>query len=255
MNLLTYSLHLIGAGANAYILARQLRDPLTRPNILAGFQLAESGSVPFLEALRDRAVNEGDTWLADKLKIHASDEKRYGLIFAHGLKQLNKRVKDFKQVSETTTEAKPKERDRSPFFAAYFDGYSPASLKPQNIDWIVFLASTYILELDTSKDFARMAKVLSEEDPNSKHLKQGILSIANDETRHAAYLYEGLQRRLSDHGASEIVEEWRQRKVNALIAMASNLCQKGGKIPSMVQEGAPTDLPDVDVAESHLVVA
>ncbi len=255
MNLLTYSLHLLGSGANAYILARQLRDPLTRPNILAGFQLAESGSVPFLETLRDRAANEGDTWLADKLTRHAADEKRHGLIFAHGLKRLNKRVIDFKQVSETTTEGKPSERDRSPFFAAYFDGYSPANLKPQNIDWIVFLASTYILELDASKDFARMAKVLPEDDPNSKNLKQGILSIANDETRHAAYLYEALQRRLSDNAAAAVVEEWRQRKVNALIAMASNLFQKGGKIPSIVQEGAPTDLPDVDVAQSQLVVA
>ncbi len=255
MNLLTYSLHLLGSGANAYILARQLRDPLTRPNILAGFQLAESGSVPFLETLRDRAANEGDTWLADKLTIHASDEKRHGLIFAHGLKRLNKRVIDFKQVSENTTEAKPKERDRSPFFAAYFDGYPPESLKPQNMDWVVFLGSTYILELDASKDFARMAKVLPEDDPNSKNLKQGILSIANDETRHAAYLYEALQRRLSDSAAAAVVEEWRQRKVNALIAMASNLFQKGGKIPSMVQEGAPTDLPDVDVAQSKLVVA
>ena len=255
MNLLTYSLHLLGSGANAYILARQLRDPLTRPNILAGFQLAESGSVPFLETLRDRAANEGDTWLADKLTIHASDEKRHGLIFAHGLKRLNKRVIDFKQVSENTTEAKPKERDRSPFFAAYFDGYPPESLKPQNMDWVVFLGSTYILELDASKDFARMAKVLPEDDPNSKNLKQGILSIANDETRHAAYLYEALHRRLSDSAAAAVVEEWRQRKVNALIAMASNLFQKGGKIPSMVQEGAPTDLPDVDVAQSKLVVA
>jgi hypothetical protein len=34
-----------------------------------------------------------------------------------------------------------------------------------------------------------MAKVLPEDDPNSKNLKQGILSIAKDETRHAAYLY------------------------------------------------------------------
>ena len=123
------------------------------------------------------------------------------------------------------------------------------------MDWVVFLGSTYILELDASKDFARMAKVLPEDDPNSKNLKQGILSIANDETRHAAYLYEALQRRLSDSAAAAVVEEWRQRKVNALIAMASNLFQKGGKIPSMVQEGAPTDLPDVDVAQSKLVVA
>jgi len=56
------------------LLASQIRDPLTRPNVLAGFQLAESGSVPFLEALSQRAATEGDTWFAEKLAKHASDE-------------------------------------------------------------------------------------------------------------------------------------------------------------------------------------
>jgi hypothetical protein len=50
MNLLTHVMHLVGSGAVAYNFACQIRDPLTRPNVLAGFQLAESGSVPFLEA-------------------------------------------------------------------------------------------------------------------------------------------------------------------------------------------------------------
>ena len=255
MNLLTHSLHILGSGANAYILARQIRDPLTRPNVLAGFQLAESGSVPFLETLKDRAAKEGDTWLVDKLARHAADEKRHGLIFAHALKRLDKRVMDFKQVPETTTEGTPKERQRSPFFAAYFDGYCAESLKPQNIDWIVFLGSTYILELDASKDFARMAKVLPDNEPNSLSLKKGLLSIAQDETRHAAYLYEGLERRLPHAAVVEVVEEWRSRKVNALLAMASNLFNKGGKIPSMVQDGAPTDLPDVEGVENSQLAA
>lgn len=118
---------------------------------------------------------------------------------------MNKRALNFKQVSENTKEGKPSERDRRPFFAAYFEGYSQESLKPQNIDWIVFLASTYILELDAGKDFARMAKVLPEDDPNSKNLKQGILSIAKDETRHAAYLY------LEQHSSHTVISDERVR--------------------------------------------
>lgn len=133
MNLFTYALHLLGSGATAYISARQIRDPLTRPNVLAGFQLAESGSVPFLEALRDRAAAEGDDWLAEKLARHATDERRHGQIFAQALKHLNKQVIDFKKLAEQSPERKPEER-RSPFFAAYFDGYAPTDLKPENID-------------------------------------------------------------------------------------------------------------------------
>ena len=83
MNFLTQVLHLAGSGAFAYYSAAQIRDSKTRPNILAGFQLAESGSVPFLSALSDRASAEGDTWLAEKLAKHASDETRHGKIFAH----------------------------------------------------------------------------------------------------------------------------------------------------------------------------
>ncbi|MCA1993530.1 MAG: ferritin-like domain-containing protein, partial [Coleofasciculus sp. S288] len=69
MNVLTHILHLIGSSAVAYYTASSLRDSKTRPNMLAGFQLAESGSVPFLEALSDRAASEGDTWLAEKLAL------------------------------------------------------------------------------------------------------------------------------------------------------------------------------------------
>ena len=40
--------------------------PQTRPNTLAGFQMAESGAVPFLTTLAERAKAEGDNWLAEK---------------------------------------------------------------------------------------------------------------------------------------------------------------------------------------------
>jgi rubrerythrin len=241
MNLLTSILNTIGSGATAYILASNLRDPLTRPNTLAGFQLAESGSVPFLEKLSQRADAEGDTWLAEKLALHAADERRHGQIFAHGLKQLGKQVIDFDKIPKNSQERSQKQ-ERSPFFDTYFAGYSSDELKPEQIDWIVFMGSTYILELDASKDFARMAQVLPEAETNTRHLKQGILSVAKDETKHAAYLYEALQRRLFPLEVEKIIEDWRERKVKAMFAMVSNLIQKGGQTRSFVQDSAPTEL-------------
>lgn len=246
MNFLTSVLHLIGSGATAYMTARNLRDPLTRPNTLAMFQLTESGSVPFLETLKARAEAEGDTWLCEQLTRHAADEKRHGQIFAHALKQLGKQVIDFKQQRQ---ENQFKSNKKSPFFEAYFQGYAPEELKGDRIDWIVFMGSTYILELDASKDFLRMARVLPDNDLSSRSLKKGILSIAQDETRHAAYLYEALQRRLSSSVVEVTIEEWRTRKVNALIAMIGNLLQKGGQTTSFVTDSIPSDnemeLPEV----------
>lgn len=242
MNFLTHVLHLAGSSAAAYVAARQIRDPLTRPNVLAGFQLAESGSVPFLEALSKRAAAEGDSWLAEKLTKHAADETRHGHIFVHALKQLDKQVIDFKNLPKPSND-KPNER-RSPFFAAYFEGYSPEQLKPDNIDWKVFMASTYILELDASKDFARMANVLPEEEATARNLKKGMLSIAQDETGHAAYLYEAMTRRMSVIEVQQLVDEWRTRKVNALLAMVNGLLQRSGQMPSLVQDAAPADMSD-----------
>lgn len=243
MNFFTHILHLVGSGAVAYISASSLRDLKTRPNVLAGFQLAESGSVPFLTALSERAAAEGDSWLAAKLARHASDEERHGQIFAHGLKQLNKQVIDFKSLPKTTADGKPDERRRSPFFEAYFEGYPQESLSPQKIDWLMFMASTYILELDASKDFARMANVLPEDEATSRNLKKGMLTIAQDETGHAAYLREAMERRLPAAAVDSLVDEWRTRKVNALLAMVSGIIQKGGKTPSLVQDGAPVEMP------------
>jgi rubrerythrin len=239
MNFLTYLMHLAGSGAVAYYSALQIRDIKTRPNVLAGFQLAESGSVPFLKALSERAAAEGDTWLAEKLAIHSTDETRHGQIFAHALKQINKQVIDFKNLPKNTEEKKSE--NRSPFFNSYFAGYTQEQLKPAVIQWDVFMGSTYILELDASKDFERMAKVLPDSDPNSHSLKLGMLSIAKDETGHAAYLYEAMKRRMSATEAEKLIDDWRQRKVNAMLAFASNLLQRKGESPSLVQDGDPAE--------------
>ncbi|MGF1478460.1 MAG: ferritin-like domain-containing protein [Cyanophyceae cyanobacterium] len=238
MNFFTSVVHLLGSGAVAYFTAASIRDPKTRPNTLAGFQLAESGSVPFLTALAERATAEGDTWLAEKLTRHAADEQRHGQIFAHALKQLGKQTIDPKSLSDKND--KPDKRKRSPFFEAFFEGYTQEELKPERIDWVVFMGSTYILELDACKDFVRMANVLPEDELHSRRLKEGLLSVAQDETRHAAYLHEALHRRLSAAEAQAVIDEWRTRKVNALLAMVGNLAQGKGN-PTLVRDGAPTE--------------
>ncbi|MEH2161037.1 MAG: ferritin-like domain-containing protein [Nostoc sp.] len=241
MNFLTHILHLAGSGAFAYYSAAQIRDLKTRPNILAGFYFAESGSVPFLSTLSDRAAAEGDTWLAEKLAKHASDETRHGKIFAHALQQLNKQVIDFKRQPQTTTTNKSQQQ-RSPFFAAFFEGYTQEQLKPAVIDWDIFMASTYILELDASKDFARMAKVLPDNDATSRNLKLGMLNIAQDETGHAAYLYEAMMRRMPAAKVEKLVDMWRTRKVNAVLAMVGGILQRNGETRSLVQDSAPSEI-------------
>ena len=252
MNFLTQLLHLVGSGAVAFISARSLRDLQTRPNVLAGFQLAESGSVPFLEALRDRARSEGNLWLAERLDRHAADERRHGQIYDHALKQLNKQVIDFKSLPQKTIDGRPDERKRSPFLDAYFQGYSQEQLKPQNMEWSVFFASTYILELDASKDFLRMANTLPEDESHSANLKKGMTSIAQDETGHAAYLHEAMERYLGSAATEQAIGEWRTRKVNAMLAMVTNFVQKGGQMASMVEEGAPVKIEASSPRQSAL---
>ncbi len=239
MDFVTQALHLVGTGAVAYITARNMRDAQSRPNTLASLQLAEAGSVPYLEALSTRAISEGDTWLAERLNRHASDERRHAQVFAHALKQLNKQVIDPKRLPKQDTKGASSERRRSPFFDAYYKGYSQDDLKPEAIGWDVFMASTYILELDASKDFVRMAQVLPEDEPYCANLKKGILSVASDETGHAAYLKEALGRRMTTTSAETLIDSWRTRKVNAMLAMVSYFIERGGKMPSMVQEGTP----------------
>ena len=251
MSLLTSILNTIGSGATAYILANRLRDPKTRPNTLAGFQLAESGAVPFLTKLAQRAATEGDNWLAEKLTIHAADEKRHGQIFAHGLKQLGKQVMSREEM--TQKQSQKKQQNSSPFFANFYRGHDPASLKAEKIDWLVFMASTYILELDASKDFVRMARALPENEPKSRNLQQSILSVAKDETRHAAYLYEAMQRRLSQTEVDALVAEWRQRKIDAMFAMVNDMLKTGGNSRSLVKDGAPTEIEEPEKQEKELI--
>ncbi|MGF1490909.1 MAG: ferritin-like domain-containing protein [Microcoleaceae cyanobacterium] len=236
MNLQTQFLHIVGSGASAYMMARNIRDTQTRPNLLAGFQMAEAGSVPFLETLRDRAATEGDTWLAEQLTNHAHDERRHGKIFAQALKRLNKRAMTPEELAETRRDSS---EQRSPFFDAFFKGYPSEALKAEKIDWLVFMGSTYILELDASKDFVRMAHALPADSVDTVNTRKGILSIAQDETRHAAYLYEALHRRLPAIEAMKVIDQWRQRKTDALLAMTGNFIQRQGQMRSMVQDAAP----------------
>ena len=236
MDLFTSLLHFLTSGASAYFTAHQMRYSLTRPHLLAGFQLAESGSVPFLESLSARAATEGDTWLAEKLALHAADESRHGQIFAHSLKQLNKQVVDFKNLPKKPENNSSESKKRSSFFDTYFDGYSATELKAENIDWLVFMGSTYILELDASKDFLLMAKALKDEDKIERNIKAGITSIAEDETRHAAYLLEAMERRFPTAVTQDTVERWRERKVKALITMVGNLLEKSGNTPSLAED-------------------
>lgn len=248
MNLFTNILNTLGSGATAYLLASRLRDPQTRPNVLAGFQLAESGAVPFLTKLAARATTEGDSWLGEKLTIHAADEQRHGQIFAHGLKQLGKQVMS---LEERTQQQSKQKNNSSPFFSKFYRDYDPAELKAENIDWLVFMASTYILELDASKDFARMARALPEDAVNRK-LQQSILSIAKDETRHAAYLYQAMQRRLPPSAVDTLVQEWRERKIDAMFAMVKDAIATGGNSRSLVKDGSPTEIdsPSIQLAEA-----
>ena len=246
MNLITSILNALGSGATAYILASRLRDPQTRPNTLAGFQMAESGAVPFLTKLAERADAEGDTWLAEKLTIHAADEKRHGQIFAHGLKQLGKQVKTMEEMKQ---QSEKKQKNSSPFFGKFYRDYEPESLKAENIDWLIFMASTYILELDASKDFARMATALPDDEPKSRNLQQSILRVAEDETRHAAYLYEAMQRRLSAKEVDALVADWRQRKIDAMFAMVGDMLKTGGNSRSLVKDGAPTEIDEQPAPE------
>ncbi|BAY20066.1 hypothetical protein NIES21_59360 (plasmid) [Anabaenopsis circularis NIES-21] len=235
MNLLTYIRHLAVTGAASYYISTQIRDSKTRPSILASLQLSESGSVPFLSLLGERAAREGDTWLAESLSKHALDEARHSQIFAHALKRMNKQVVDNKLQLQTTSTNKPKQQ-RSPFFLAYFEGYSLEELKPTLINWDVFLGSTYILEFDSSKDYRRMAKVLPDNHLETRNLKKGLLSIAQDEANHADYLYEAMMRRMPTNQVQNLVDEWRIRKVNAMFKIANSVFEKTDETLLLVQD-------------------
>ena len=233
MNPFNSLLHFLGAGATAYLLANQVRDEQKRPNVLAGFYFAESGSVPFLTKLRDRAKAEGDIWLAEQLTRHANDERRHGQIFANALKQLGKEP-IAPEAMQASNQTDPKEQ-RSPFFEAYYRNYTPASLKAEIIDWGVFLGSTHILEADACGDFRRMAQAL-EQVPSMEKIQSGIFSISEDEQRHASYLKEAIQRRYGYFKTESLINEWRSRKVDALMAMLGGLIERGGSMRTLSQD-------------------
>ncbi|MEO0852585.1 MAG: ferritin-like domain-containing protein [Cyanobacteria bacterium J06648_11] len=246
MNLPTYLLHVLSSSLSAGITAYNLRRSQTRPHLLAGFQLAESGSVPMLEKLSRRAADEGDRWLSEKLAIHANDERRHGQIFAKALERYGHEALTPEMMRDRAKQNP--ERKRSPFFNAYFKGYDREDLAAERMPWSVFMASTYTLEVDASRDFAQMTKALDAADPLDAKLKAGLLSIAADETNHAAYLYEAMQRRYAAARVAELTDEWRQRKTEALLAMVSHLLSKGGELPSMVKEKSERPQP-VQVSE------
>lgn len=238
MNPLTPFIQLIGSGATAYLLSSQIRDARTRPNVLAGFYFAESGSVPFLTKLRDRAQAEGDTWLAEQLTRHANDERRHGQIFANALKQLGK--EPISPEAMKATAESDQEAERSPFFAAYYRDYAQADLQPEVIDWAVFLGSTHILEADACGDFRRMAQALTGVAEMDK-IQAGILSVSEDEQRHASYLKEAMQRRYGYLATETLISEWRSRKVDALMAMVSGMIQRRGAMRTLAQDRTEQD--------------
>ncbi|MGD1942638.1 MAG: ferritin-like domain-containing protein [Leptolyngbyaceae cyanobacterium] len=239
MNPLTPLLHLVGSGITAYLLANQIRDAQTRPNVLAGFYFAESGSVPFLTKLRDRAQAEGDLWLAEQLTQHANDERRHGQIFANALKQLGKEAITPENTADAATVNADKKEQKSPFFDAYYRDYSQAELKPDVIDWRVFLGSTHILEADACPDFRRMAQAL-EGVPGMEKIQAGILSVSADEARHAGYLKVAMQRRYGYVATESLINEWRSRKVDALMAMVGNLIERRGAMRTLAQDRVET---------------
>ncbi len=230
MDLITTVKHTAGTVASAFVTAYSMRDVGTRAHMVAGFYLAESGSVPFLQSLSDRAQREGDGWLARRLALHAQDEKRHGSIFAQALKRMGKSVVDLKSMQPED------DRRRSPFFERYFEGYEREDLRPERIDWQVFMASTHILEIDASVDFYRMAMALPDQDPQVQGLRQGMISIADDEKRHGAYLKQALERRLTVHEVDRLLDRWRARKAEALIGLVGYLLEKR-QLPQMAQDG------------------
>ncbi|WP_287127645.1 ferritin-like domain-containing protein [Candidatus Cyanaurora vandensis] len=236
MNFTQTILRLVTQGASAYISARSLSNTQTRPDTIAGLHLAEVGAVPFLEALSERAAREGDSWLAESLLRHAQDERRHGAIFAQALKRTGRSLIDFQSLR---TEGKG--QPRSPFFEKYFEGHTAEELKAENIEWGFMMASTHVLEDDAQRDFVRMANALPAADP----LRQGMYSIAADEGGHAAYLKEALVRRLGRREAEALIETFRVRKVEAIVALVGEMLQKG-------KVGGPELTQNTDSALSEL---
>jgi rubrerythrin len=235
MTFFTYILHLIFSGATAYLSARNIRDPITRRQVLAEYQVGESGSVSYLQSLSERAATENDPWLSERLASHAADEERHGKIFGHALKQLlNHEAKNASQLKINQNQAAL--TPSTLFYTAYLEGLNHKDLKPETVDWNVFLGSLYILELDASKEFVRMANVLPTNDQLSINLKKSIMSVASDETRHAAYLYEAIKRRVGATRVDMVIDEWRTRQIKASLSIIASVIS-GAQPPAQLEDG------------------
>ena len=99
-----------------------------------------------------------------------------------------------------------------------------------------------------------MANTLPEDESHSANLKKSMTSIAQNETGHAAYLREAMERYLELATTEQAIDEWRTRKVNAMFAMVTNFVQKGGQMASMVEEGAPVEMEVSLTSQSNLVL-
>jgi rubrerythrin len=200
-------LRLVTQGAGAYLQARHMSDPQIRPDALAAYCLTEGGAVPYLEALSRRAADEGDSWLAESLYKHAQDERRHAAIFAKALERSGFSLKKVQPAQESGA------KDGKGFFSHYYGGLSKEELRAERIDWVVMMASTHVLEADAQNDFARMARALPPSDP----LRSGLVGIALDEGRHAAYLREALVRKMgSSSSAQAQIELFKERKAQAV---------------------------------------
>lgn len=217
MDFLEYCLQLLSSGGTAYVLSRTIRDSRSRPKLLRSFHLSEASSVPYLELLSQRAKNEGDIWLSQQLAFHAQDERKHSQIFRHLY------LKDGGNLDQLEEQQKNPPKSKNSLFVSYFEGFHPDELKPENIDWITYAASTHILELDSHKDYLLMAKVLPESDPKLRKFKLSLKSVAQDELKHANYLKEILSRKLGVIEANLVLERWRKRKTKAILSSVSQV--------------------------------
>jgi len=67
-------------------------------------------------------------------------------------------------------------------------------------------------------------------------IQAGILSVSEDEQRHATYLQEAMLRRYGYFGTESLVSKWRSRKVDALMAMVGGMIERRGEMRPLAQD-------------------
>lgn len=228
MNLQTrkWDLQLINE-ASAYTLALLFRSEVLRPQILKVFERIEVVSLPDLRMLRERAKAEGKLQLYSNLREHVADEEKHSRLFNHALSKCNSKATliDFDSIPINQ------------FADEYFKSFQNWQRHPKHCQWTTFFASSYVLEKQSYKDLTLMAKLL----PAKEHrLKCMLLLIAEDEKKHAAYLLQELQNYYSLPDLSKILDNWRKRRIVALIQIVtgaifqrSNITQKATRGTNM----------------------